>query len=298
MKTKFFERVKWLKRNVKLLVLLLVVLFLLFISCSLPDGGGAQLAMALVTGVAGGKHVVDGPLTTDVTREAAPELLLNEIDRQIVKIRPMATPVDQLSRCAGSKHAGSMIVDYHNVDTKPTSAKLRTSYVAPATEDDVDSDASRVKLYTDNDNIFDATDTILVQGVSGYNADGTLSSNELVLYVTSRDEEGGIYAMPVNGKKIGDLENCMPLSCILHLLGACCNLRTCRNSSDSIAMRHPNLTVVVESLKQRAILIYGFQVLPTIFPTTCRLYITAIIISNVLGTIADSQDGKFADKLA
>ena len=210
MKTKFFERVKWLKRNVKLLVLLLVVLFLLFISCSLPDGGGAQLAMALVTGVAGGKHVVDGPLTTDVTREAAPELLLNEIDRQIVKIRPMATPVDQLSRCAGSKHAGSMIVDYHNVDTKPTSAKLRTSYVAPATEDDVDSDASRVKLYTDNDNIFDATDTILVQGVSGYNADGTLSSNELVLYVTSRDEEGGIYAMPVNGKKIGDLENCMP----------------------------------------------------------------------------------------
>ena len=55
MKTKFFDRVKWLKRNVKLLVLLLMVLFLLFISCTTgDDGSGAQLAMALVTGVAGG----------------------------------------------------------------------------------------------------------------------------------------------------------------------------------------------------------------------------------------------------
>ena len=210
MKTKFFDRVKWLKRNVKLLVLLLVVLFLLFISCTAGDGG-AQLAMAtLVTGVAGGKHVVDGPLTTDVTREAAPDLLLNEIDQQIVKIRPMATPVDQLSRCAGSKHAGSMIVDYHNVDTKPTSTKLHTAYVAPVSEAAATGDASRVKLYTDNDDIFDATDTILVQGVNGYEPDGRVSHSELVLYVTSRDEEGGIYAMPVNGKKIGTLTNCMP----------------------------------------------------------------------------------------
>ena len=74
----------------------------------------------MIAGVAGGKHVVDEPLTTDITREASPDLLLNEIDQQIVKIRPMATPIDQLSRCAGSKHSGSMIVDYHNVDTKPT----------------------------------------------------------------------------------------------------------------------------------------------------------------------------------
>ncbi len=212
MKTKFFERVKWLKRNVKLLVLLLVVLFLLFISCTTgDDGSAAQLAMAtLVTGVAGGKHVVDGPLTTDVTREAAPDLLLNEIDQQIVKIRPMATPVDQLSRCAGSKHAGSMIVDYHNVDTKPTSARLRVAYSAPVSEASASGDASRVKLYTDNDDIFDATDTVLVQGVNDYDTEGRVTRNELVLYVTSRDEEGGIYAMPVNGMKIDTLENCMP----------------------------------------------------------------------------------------
>ena len=50
----------------------------------------------IVNGVEGGKHVVNGPLTTDVTKEVTPSLLVNEIDKQIVKIRPMATPVDQL----------------------------------------------------------------------------------------------------------------------------------------------------------------------------------------------------------
>ena len=67
-----------------------------------------------------------------------------------------------------------------------------------------------MKLYTDNDDIFDATDTVLVQGVNDYDTEGRVTRNELVLYVTSRDEEGGIYAMPVNGMKIDTLENCMP----------------------------------------------------------------------------------------
>ena len=67
-----------------------------------------------------------------------------------------------------------------------------------------------MKLYTDNDDIFDATDTVLVQGVNDYDTEGRVTRNELVLYVTSRDEEGGIYALPVNGMKIDTLENCMP----------------------------------------------------------------------------------------
>ena len=67
----------------------------------------------IVNGVENGQHVVHGPLPTEVTTQASPSLLVNEIDRQIVKIRPMATPVDQLSRCAGAKRTGSMIVDYY-----------------------------------------------------------------------------------------------------------------------------------------------------------------------------------------
>lgn len=107
---------RWLKKNRKLLMLLLAILVMLILGGCYFAPHDLSLAM-VIAGVAGGKHIVDEPLTTDGTRNASPDLLLNEIDQQIVKIRPMATPVDQLSRCAGSKHAGSMIVDYYNVDT-------------------------------------------------------------------------------------------------------------------------------------------------------------------------------------
>ena len=87
MKNKIFEKIRWIKTNLKLIILLLVTIFLLFISCK-KTHGQVTMAMSLVAGVAGGKHVVGGPLTTDLARDASPELLLNEIDRQIVKIRP------------------------------------------------------------------------------------------------------------------------------------------------------------------------------------------------------------------
>lgn len=106
----------WVKAHRQLLMLLLAIVIMLILGGCYVGDHNAMLAI-VIGGVAGGKHVVDEPLTTDITREVAPGLLLNEIDQQIVKIRPMATPIDQLSRCAGSKHSGSMIVDYHNVDT-------------------------------------------------------------------------------------------------------------------------------------------------------------------------------------
>ena len=75
------------------------------------NGDGAMMALAaVVAGTDGGTHVVDGPLTTDTVRQNSNDLLLNEIDRHIVKIRPMATPIDQISRYAHPRHSKSMIV--------------------------------------------------------------------------------------------------------------------------------------------------------------------------------------------
>ena len=212
MKNKILEKLRWIKQNSKLIIILLVTLFLLLISCKKSHGQSPMVAMALITGVAGGKHVVDGPLTTDLARAGSPELLLNEIDRQIVKIRPMATPIDQLSRCAGSKHAGSMVVDYYNVDTKATSATVTRTYTEPSTtEAAATTDAVKVKLSTSDDEIFDVSDTILVKGVFGYEPDGvTESKHDLVLYVVSKTDEGAITVMAVNGKKIGDAQGCVP----------------------------------------------------------------------------------------
>lgn len=47
--------------------------------------GGTALAMSVVAGVAGGKHVINEPLTVALTNVESPDLLVNEIDRRLVK---------------------------------------------------------------------------------------------------------------------------------------------------------------------------------------------------------------------
>lgn len=146
--------------------------------------------------------MVGGPLTTELTNAAAPGLLLNEIDKQIVKIRPMATPIDQISRLSNAKHSGSMIVDYYTVDTKPTTVTVVESSGA-------DGSQAKASLKTSNNDCIDISDTLLVEGVAGYN-----SSNEqdettpLVLYVVDKDDEI-IKVMAVNGS-VEDDEICVP----------------------------------------------------------------------------------------
>ena len=145
----------------------------------------------IIEGIEGGQHVVGGPLTTELTNTAAPGLLLNEIDKQIVKIRPMATPIDQLSRYGGSKRAGSMIVDYYNVDTKPTTVTV--------TSCDADNNTAKVNLVTSNDDLIEVSDTLLVMGVNGYDEDGEEDSvNYLTLYVLDKDDDG-LTVMAPNG---------------------------------------------------------------------------------------------------
>ena len=189
-----------------LAVVTAAVLFFLFLSdCS---GGGVALAMAAVTGVAGGRHVAAEPLTTDLTRELSPDLLLKEIDRRIVKIRPMATPIDQLSRWAGAKKAGSMIVDYYSVDTRPTVSKVTKEH----TWDGDSMGNNVVQLKVENAEVFEPSETVLVKGVHGYEPDGQTESNhDLVLYVVGKDKSAGsLSVIAVNGLKDGETENCVP----------------------------------------------------------------------------------------
>ncbi|MBD5199510.1 MAG: DUF5309 domain-containing protein [Bacteroidales bacterium] len=68
-----------------------------------------------------GNAIVNNPATINTVTEVSPDLLLNEIDSRLVKIRPMSTPIDQISRFASNRKAGSMIVDYYSVDTRPSS---------------------------------------------------------------------------------------------------------------------------------------------------------------------------------
>ena len=201
---------RWM-RNHKKLIIFVITMILIAILASCLNGGGDSATLAvgmLIAGVEDGRHVVEGPLTTDLTREGSPDLLLNEIDQQIVKIRPMSTPLDQISRYGGSKHAGSMVVDYYSVDTKPTISTLNEG-VAPSDVESGDETPITI-INTANNDIFDPTDTILVQDTSGYEPNSqTESGQDLMLYVVGRDANG-VSVIAVNGPTINGVPNCIP----------------------------------------------------------------------------------------
>ena len=149
-------------------------------------------------------------LTTSLARELAPGLLRNTIDERIVRIRPMSTPIDQISRCAGARSSKSMIVEYYSVDTKPTSARL-TAEASVTIPSDSDVPAT-VTLHTDRDTIFDTSETLLVPDSSVSLPAG--GREPMRLYVTGRLSEaagGGVECIVTNigenraGCRIDDL---------------------------------------------------------------------------------------------
>lgn len=187
-------------------------LFLIFAlaAAAIGLGDGQILAAAVIPGMSGGKIISGEPLTTDISRKESPDLLTSEIDKRITKIRPMSTPIDQLSRWAGARKSGSMTIDYYSVDVKPTKATLLAAYTEPATNA-ATSTHQKAKLNTSNNDIFEVSETILVQNLKGYEADGTTQSKaDLVLYISSKEESGEINVYAINGKKIGSIENCVP----------------------------------------------------------------------------------------
>ena len=175
---------------------------------TVDNGGGCVMAMGVIAGVAGGKHVMGEPLTVALTQAENPDFLVNEIDRRIVKIRPMATPIDQLSRWAGAKRAGSMVVDYYSVDTRPTTGRVAETF--SGVEGSGSSRFQKAKLTVDKPELFELSETLLVKGVGGYKSDGTTpDSQDLVVYVMEKDD-AGITVVTVNGKTLDGYENCIP----------------------------------------------------------------------------------------
>lgn len=146
----------------------------------------------MITTENNGAYVTGAPLTTTVTNEAAPGLLRNAIDDRIVKIRPMATPIDQLSRCAGARHCNAMKVEYYSVDAKPVCARVTKEFQA---SDATITDVITLTVATNRNAIFAPSETLLVPSVKS-----TVSGDAMVLYVIECDEDKGIKARWVNGE--------------------------------------------------------------------------------------------------
>lgn len=118
-------------------------------------------------------------ITTAIAREASADLLTNDIDSRIVKIRPTATPVDQISRLGGARQSKSMVTEYYSVDTPPGETALDRSAAIMSAD-------SVITLSLKKPEVLSATDTILVP--DALDADG--GKIAVVLYVESVEATG------------------------------------------------------------------------------------------------------------
>lgn len=148
---------------------------------------------------------------TQGQEDGDPDFYAKQIDSKIIKIRPMATPIDQISRYAKAKPSKSLEVKYYSVGTRPIKTTVKTQLEKQAS-------GESVKLEVKDAGMFTIDDTIRVVGVKGthdelgneYTMDEE-NKPDLVLCVCGRDQSTG---MPVVFAVNGDLnDDNKPLWC-------------------------------------------------------------------------------------
>lgn len=157
------------------------------------------MSFTKATGNAGGTHVADAPLTTEATREVSPELLTSSIDQRITRIRPASTPIDQISRIGGSRHASSMRVDYYSVDTKKTESELSEECDFSTNSASIGNNRRALTVKVVDSTIFDISETVLFPGIPDSNG------NDFVAYVYSNPQAGSITVLPVGEMPSGKM---------------------------------------------------------------------------------------------
>lgn len=120
------------------------------VTAGMPDAGkvssdGANDSAGIAT-ESGGRAIAD------------PNFYMQDIDQRIVKIRPMATPIDQISRYAKAAKADSFEVKYYSVGTRPISCKTSSAVTAQTS-------GASVTLPVDDAAMFTLDDTIRVVGI-------------------------------------------------------------------------------------------------------------------------------------
>jgi len=160
----------------------------------LPDAGKTE---------AGNPGEIPGGMATESEGRniGDPEFYTKDIDSKITKIRPMATPIDQISRYAKAQKSDSFEVKYYSVGTRPIYCTTTEATVDQAS-------GASVVLKVDDVNMLTLDDTLRVVGLKGfYNEAGTAYDRDdencpdLVLCVCGRDSSTSmptVYA--VNGK--------------------------------------------------------------------------------------------------
>lgn len=113
----------------------------------------------LATGHAGGTHASGAPLTTDLAAQASPGLVTNAIDRAVAKIRPMATPLDQISRLGHVRAVDGLEVAYYSADIRADASAV-TAWGSVKAADGNDTFMKAVDVTVADPSIFEPSETV------------------------------------------------------------------------------------------------------------------------------------------
>ena len=162
-----------------LMMVLLVALLAIF---GIADAG--VLTADVVNPAGGGALRVGEATSRTLTDEDSVNLILDQIDAKVTKIRPYDVVLDTIARnIKDTKNSTGQVVRPYAIDTIDPTASLKTAIEAGRTQ---------IELITSNKDIFASEQTINCNGVQGYKADGTTidPDRELQLYVVGKDSSG------------------------------------------------------------------------------------------------------------
>lgn len=114
--------------------------------------------------------------TIETTAQQNPELLQDTVDSRLTKLRPMSTPVDQISRFTTPRRVNSMKVGYYAVAMRDFANEITTTFNRKTVTLDTE-----FELKVKNPSVFEISETVMIEGI--LDSDG----NPIVFYVTAID---------------------------------------------------------------------------------------------------------------
>lgn len=141
----------------------------------------------ITTGIAGNQNIVSGaPLTTQLATETSPTLMGASIDRAVTRVRPMATPLDQISRLGHVRNADALEVDYYSADIRADS----TTTVAWGTFSDTDDGMQTSTVKVNDSSLFEPSECVMIECADGNNESA---------YVSDKDDTSLTLIGPMSG---------------------------------------------------------------------------------------------------
>lgn len=129
----------------------------------------------ITTGIAGEQNIVSGaPLTTDLASQASPSLMLTGIDRAVTRVRPMATPLDQISRLGHVRAADALEVDYYSADIRADASSVN----GWGSFTDTDDGLKTVTVKVSDTGLFEPSEIVMLECADNNNRAAYISAKD------------------------------------------------------------------------------------------------------------------------